>query len=151
MQKRLDAESNIEVVENTVVTGIRGDGNAVTGVELRSENAGRRELSVDGVFIFIGYSPNTSLVPPGVRKNEQGFVITDEKCETSVPGIFAVGDLRQKFANQIIIAAADGATAALGAAHYVERRRPVLTRYIPFFRICVNSSLAHKRITTRKG
>jgi thioredoxin reductase (NADPH) len=49
--------------------------------------------------------------------------MTDEKCETSVPGIFAVGDLRRKFANQIVIAAADGSIAALAAAHYVEAQK----------------------------
>jgi thioredoxin reductase (NADPH) len=63
------------------------------------------------------------LIPPEIRINEQGFVITDEKCETSAPGIFAVGDLRKKFANQIVVAAADGAIAALAAAHYVEARK----------------------------
>jgi thioredoxin reductase (NADPH) len=50
-------------------------------------------------------------------------VITDEKCATSIPGIFAVGDLRQKFANQIVVAAADGCIAALAAAHYVEMKK----------------------------
>ena len=63
-----------------------------------------------------------------LQRNEAGFVITDEKCETSIPGIFAVGDLRKKFANQIVIAAGDGATGALGAAHYVESRRTGLSR-----------------------
>ena len=48
------------------------------------------------------------------------YVLTDEKCETSIPGIFAVGDLRKKYANQIVLAAADGCTAALACAHYVE-------------------------------
>ncbi len=128
MRNRLGMEPNIEVIANAVITGIRGDGEAVTGVTLESRDAGVHELAADGVFIFIGYEPSTSLVPPEVRRNEEGFVITDEKCETSVPGIFAVGDLRQKFANQIIIAAADGATAALGAAHYVESKKPVLQR-----------------------
>jgi thioredoxin reductase (NADPH) len=50
-------------------------------------------------------------------------VITDEKCETTIPGLFAVGDLRQKYANQIVLAAADGCTAALAAAHYIESRK----------------------------
>jgi thioredoxin reductase (NADPH) len=66
------------------------------------------------------------LIPPAVRINELGFVITDEKCETSIPGIFAVGDVRQKFANQIIVAAADGCIGALAAAHYVELQRSVV-------------------------
>jgi thioredoxin reductase len=65
------------------------------------------------------------LVPAGIKMNPSGYVITDEKCETTIPGIFAVGDLRQKYANQIVLAAADGCTAALAAAHYVETRKDV--------------------------
>jgi thioredoxin reductase (NADPH) len=55
--------------------------------------------------------------------NAEGYVIADEKCETSIPGIFVVGDLREKYAKQIVLAAADGCTAALAAAHYVESRK----------------------------
>jgi thioredoxin reductase (NADPH) len=77
-------------------------------------------LPTEGVFIFIGYSPNNQLIPAAVRMNDRGFVITDEQCATNVPGIFAVGDLRLKFANQIVVAAADGCVAALASAHYVE-------------------------------
>jgi thioredoxin reductase (NADPH) len=55
--------------------------------------------------------------------NANGYVVTDEKCETNIGGIYAVGDLRQKYANQIVIAAADGCTAALAAAHYVEMKK----------------------------
>ena len=124
LQQRLFSEAGIEVIWNTAVTEIRGDGNRIRSVLLNGTGTGgRRELQADGVFIFIGYDPNNRLIPPGVRMNELGFVVTDEKCETSVPGIFAVGDLRLKFATQIVIAAADGATGALGAAHYVETRR----------------------------
>ena len=90
---------------------------------MNTETGAAKDLLTDGVFIFIGYVPNTTLIPPEIRVNEQGFVITDDKCETSVPGIFAIGDLRQKFANQIVVAAADGAIAALAAAHYVEARK----------------------------
>lgn len=123
-QNRLATESRIQVIKNTLVTAIKGDGSAVTAVAIENSDTGEKgELQTDGVFIFIGYTPNTSLVPPEVRKNDQGFVITDEKCETSVQGIFAVGDLRRKFANQIVIAAGDGATGALGAAHYVEMKQ----------------------------
>lgn len=121
LQNRVLAEPLIEVLRENVITEIRGNGSRVDAVRLDNRTTGETgELATDGVFIFIGYLPNTSLVPPDVRKNGSGYVITDEKCETNVPGLFAVGDLRQKFANQIVIAAADGATAALGAAHYVE-------------------------------
>lgn len=121
LQSRLAAGPRIEVVRNTIITEIKGNGRAVEAVLFENTETGERgESPVDGVFIFIGYSPNNQLIPPAVRINEQGFVITDEKCETSVPGIFAVGDLRQKYANQIVVAAADGCIGALAAAHYVE-------------------------------
>jgi len=128
LQSRLLADPGIEVIWNTIVTAIKGDDRSVNAVSLMNIETGAvRDLLTDGVFIFIGYVPNTTLIPPAVRMNEQGFVITDEKCETSIPGIFAVGDLRQKFANQIVIAAADGAIAALAAAHYVEARKAALS------------------------
>lgn len=123
LQNRL-AETQIEVIRNTIVTEIRGDGHVVTAVALENiETNEKGELPTDGVFIFIGYLPNNQLIPAGVRMNEQGFVITDDSCETSVPGIFAVGDLRQKFANQIVVAAADGCIAALAAARYIETKK----------------------------
>ena len=124
LQNRLLSEAGIEVIRNTVITEIRGDGHVVTAVALENTETNEKgELPTDGVFIFIGYLPNNQLIPPGVRMNEQGFVITDDTCETSVPGIFAVGDLRQKFANQIVVAAADGCIAALAAARYIEMRK----------------------------
>lgn len=124
LQGRLQSEPRIRVIRNTLVTEIRGDNKTVTAVAFHNTETGSRgEIPADGVFIFIGYSPNNQLIPPGVLMNEQGFVMTDEKCETNVPGIFAVGDLRQKFANQIVVAAADGSIAALGAAHYLELRK----------------------------
>jgi thioredoxin reductase (NADPH) len=107
-----------------VLTEIRGDGLTVDSVSLKNVETGeKRTLPTDGVFIFIGYAPNNMLIPPTIRMNKLGFVVTDEKCETNIPGIFAAGDLRQKFANQIVVAAADGCIAALAAARYVETRR----------------------------
>ncbi len=124
LQNRLKNEPSIEIISDTVVTEIKGTGSAVEAVSLENTVTGeKRELATDGVFIFIGYSPNNQLIPYAVKMNEQGFVITDEKCATNIPGIFAVGDIRKKFANQIVIAAADGCVAALAAAHYVEAHR----------------------------
>jgi len=121
LQGRLLTKSGIEIIWNTIITEIKGNGRTVEAVSLENIVTGAKgELATDGVFIFIGYSPNNLLIPPGVRINELGFVITNDRCETSVPGIFAAGDLRQKFANQIVVAAADGCIAALAAAHYVE-------------------------------
>lgn len=124
LQSRLMSEPMIEIFWNTMITEIRGSGSAVESVSIENTGTGEKgELATDGVFIFIGYSPNNQLIPLGVRMNEQGFVITDEKCATSVAGIFAIGDVRQKFANQIVVAAADGCIAALAAAHYVEAHK----------------------------
>ena len=121
LQDRLMSESRIEIIWDTIISEIKGSGNAVTAVSFENTGTGERgELPTEGVFIFIGYSPNNQLIPAAVSMNNRGFVITDEQCATNVPGIFAVGDLRQKFANQIVVAAADGCVAALASAHYVE-------------------------------
>ena len=121
LQSRLMSEPRIKIIWNTIITEIKGGGGAVRAVSFENTETGEKgDLPADGVFIFIGYVPNNQLIPYAVRMNAQGFVITDEKCATSVPGIFAVGDVRQKFANQIVVAAADGCIAALAAAHYVE-------------------------------
>jgi thioredoxin reductase (NADPH) len=121
LQERIKDEPRIEMVWNTVITEIRGGDNGVEEVVYENQKTGEKgAFPTDGVFVFIGHSPNNQLVPPEVQTNELGFVVTDEKCATNIPGVFAVGDLRQKFANQIVIAAADGCIAALAAAHYVE-------------------------------
>lgn len=121
LQERLMNEPKIALIWNTVITEIKGDGRAVEAVLYEDTVTGEKgEFPADGVFIFVGYSPNNQLIPAEVRMNGQGFVITDDKCATNVPGIFAAGDVRQKFANQIVVAAADGCIAALAAAHHVE-------------------------------
>jgi thioredoxin reductase (NADPH) len=137
LQQRVFNEPRIEIIYDTVPTEISAgnDGVKKLSLNLANEN-GVRALSLknvktgatstidtDGVFIFVGFSPNNQIVPAGIELNTSGYVVTDEKCETSIPGIFAVGDLRQKYANQIVLAAADGCTAALAAAYYVETRK----------------------------
>jgi thioredoxin reductase (NADPH) len=124
LQQRVAAQCNIEVLWNTVVTEIGAGDDGVDSVTLKdAQSDAKRRMSIDGVFIFIGFVPNNELVPAGSRMNADGFVITDEKCETHIPGIFAVGDLRERYARQIVLAAGDGALAALAAAHYVEDRK----------------------------
>jgi thioredoxin reductase (NADPH) len=124
LQQRVKAECKIEILWNSVVTAIKADEQGVDGVELRDTKTGAtRDLATDGVFIFIGFEPNNQLVPAGIKKNADGYVITDQKCETTIPGVYVIGDLREKYAKQIVIAAADGCTAALAAAHYVETKK----------------------------
>ena len=124
LQQRLQQQCKIEVLWNTVLTSIEANGEGVCSVGLKDTKTGQpRKLPTDGVFIFIGFEPNNSLVPAGVKTSSGGYVITSETCESSIPGIFAIGDLREKAARQIITAAADGCTAALSAAHFVETRK----------------------------
>ena len=124
LQERIKADCNIEILWNTVVTQIKSDDTGVTAVSLKdTQTGGTTDLATDGVFIFVGYEPNNQLVPQGIKMNVEGYVLTDEKCQTNVPGIYAIGDLREKYAKQIVLSAADGCTAALAAAHYVETRK----------------------------
>lgn len=124
LQQRVETECKIDVLWNTVVTEICADEAGVNKVRLKDTLTGeKRDLPIDGVFIFIGFEPNNELVPAGVKVNAEGFVITDDQCATSTAGIYAVGDLREKYARQIVLSAADGCMAALSAAHYVENRK----------------------------
>ena len=132
LQQRVKAECKIEILWNSVVTKINANDNGVCGVDLRNTQSGEKsELAADGVFVFIGFEPNNQLVPAGTKMNADGYVVTDEKCETNAPGIFVIGDLREKYFRQIVISASDGATAALAAAHYVEARKSAETCELP--------------------
>jgi len=129
LQKRVMETENIEILWNTIVTAIEVKGaDGVGAVALLDTVTGEaRNLDTDGVFIFIGFDPNNTIVPAGVELSEEGYVMTDDKCETAIPGLFAIGDLRYKFARQIITAAADGCTAALAAAQFVEHKKAELS------------------------
>ncbi|MGC8491248.1 MAG: thioredoxin-disulfide reductase [Syntrophobacteraceae bacterium] len=124
LQQRIFAEPAVELILNTIPTSILSDDNGVRAVALKNTVTGEeKELPVDGAFIFVGFSPNSSLVPAGVKMSASGYVMTDDKLETSIPGIFCAGDLRENFAKQIVIAASEGCIAALAAARYVETRK----------------------------
>jgi thioredoxin reductase (NADPH) len=115
-----------------VVTEIKANENGVYSVDLQNtQTAEKNDLATDGVFIFIGFEPNNTLVPAGTKMNADGYVVTDEKCETNAPGIYVIGDLREKAYRQIVISASDGATSALSAAHYVETRKSAETCELP--------------------
>lgn len=126
LQKRIFNEPKIEMLWNTIPMEIHSDEGGVSCVALQNNATGENfDLTVDGVFIFIGFIPRNELVPAGIKQTSEGYIVTDERCETNIPGIFAVGDLREKYARQIVISAADGSTAALAAAHYVEAKKAI--------------------------
>lgn len=119
LQDRLFAEDKIEVLWNTVVQEIQGEG-AVEGLRLRDVGTDERsELSVAGVFVYVGHSPATDFVSDLVQLDDDGYVMTDDHLRTNVPGVFAVGDVRHRIQRQIATAVGDGATAAMAIEHYL--------------------------------
>jgi thioredoxin reductase (NADPH) len=124
LQQRIFDECKIEMLWNTVPLAFKANETGICAVQLKDVQTDKQtEMKVDGAFIFIGFDPNNSLVPAGIKMSAEGYVVTNEKCETSIPGIYVIGDLREKYARQIITAAADGCVAALAAAHFVESKK----------------------------
>jgi thioredoxin reductase (NADPH) len=119
LQERAFANPKLEFVWNTIVTAIDGDG-AVTSITVRDlVNGEERDIPMEGVFIFIGQTPNTEFIEGLVDMDEGGHVVVNEWMETSLPGIFAAGDVRSNSARQVVSAAGDGATAVIRADHYL--------------------------------
>ncbi|ROQ93552.1 thioredoxin-disulfide reductase [Desulfosoma caldarium] len=121
LQEEALANPKITVHWNRIVTEIQGGPQGVTGLVLQDTvtNASS-ELNVSGVFVFVGLVPNTQWVPEDVHRDALGFLITDNQMATSVPGVYAAGDVRSKSLRQIVTAVGDGATAAFCAGRYVE-------------------------------
>jgi thioredoxin reductase (NADPH) len=119
LQERAFAEPRMRFIWNTVVTEIEGE-DQVTAVRLRNLVTGEESgLAVAAVFIFIGQTPNTAYLRGHLDLDSGGHIKTDLWMATSVPGIFAAGDIRAESSRQVISAAGDGATAAIRADHYI--------------------------------
>jgi len=80
----------------------------------------KSNLDVGAIFVFIGFHPNSNITREALRKDNGGYIITDEKMETSIKGIFACGDVRAQLVRQITNAVGDGTTAAIAAEKYIE-------------------------------
>jgi thioredoxin reductase (NADPH) len=120
LQDRAMAEEKIDFFWDNIPTRIVGE-KAVEGVDLKNVKTGEEtRLPVQGVFVFTGYIPNNGPVKDLLELDEHGFVITDDRMQTSVPGIFAAGDIRSKLLRQISTAVGEGATAAFAAEKYLE-------------------------------
>lgn len=118
LQDRLMGRENVEFLWKHTSVEVTGDQSGVTGLIVKHVETGQeRSLAVDGVFLFVGITPNTGFVD--VRKDEQGFIITDERMRASIPGIFAVGDCRVTPLRQVATAVGDGAIAATVAEEYI--------------------------------
>lgn len=120
LQERALANDKIEMVWDSIATGIDGlsgvEGIRVKNVKTNEENI----LKTDGCFIWIGISPNTSFLDQSLETDEYGFIKVDVNMQTSVPGVYAVGDVRTTPLRQISTAVGDAAIAAVTAEHFIE-------------------------------
>jgi thioredoxin reductase (NADPH) len=117
---QIERQNNITVMVNTEVTGYNGE-NSVERIAVATENENQRELAVDGIFLAIGWRPNTKNLDIEVQKTAEGYLETNAKLMTSTPGLFAAGDVRDTDMWQVLTACADGARAAKYAAEYLEK------------------------------
>lgn len=120
LQERVQALENIEFVWNSETVAIEGNAQ-VEALRLRQTKTGEeRRLDVDGVFIAVGIAPESELYAGQLELDEQGYIRADESGQTSVPGVFAAGDVRTKALRQILTAASDGANCVASAELYLQ-------------------------------
>ena len=116
LMERVRSAKNVEIMTDTVVSEMHGK-NRLTGIVIRSVKTNEeRELFVSGVFEAVGSLPQNGAFADLIQLDTDGYILTDENCETNVKGIFAAGDCRQKAVRQLTTATADGTIAALAAA-----------------------------------
>ncbi|SYZ74106.1 Thioredoxin reductase [Candidatus Zixiibacteriota bacterium] len=120
IQNRAFANPKMEFVWDTVVESINGE-NRVKSLSLRSVKTGATStLEVGAIFIFVGFVPNSNITREPLTKDKNGYIITNDRMETSIKGIFACGDVRSQLVRQITNAVGDGTTAAMAAEKYIE-------------------------------
>jgi len=120
LQKKAFAEKKIEFVWKAKLTEVTG-AEFVTGIRVADVETGKvNNIEAEGVFIFVGRTPNTGLFMDMVNLDKGGYIVTDDNMRTSAPGIFAAGDCRAKQFRQVVTAAGDGANAIYSAELYVD-------------------------------
>lgn len=118
LQDKVVKLPQVEVLWNTTVSRIDGD-NKVKALQIKQDGHDRT-LEVDGIFIYTGRLPNAPFLEGVILdRDERGYIITSDKMETSIAGVYAAGDIRQKFLRQVVTAAADGAIAATAVSQYL--------------------------------
>jgi alkyl hydroperoxide reductase subunit F len=122
LQRKLASLPNVTVILNAQTTEVTGDGQKVNGLAYKDRNSGEaKHVELEGVFVQIGLVPNTEWLKGTVELSRHGEIIVDAKGQTSLPGVYAAGDATTVPFKQIIIAAGDGAKAALGAFDHLMR------------------------------
>lgn len=120
LQERALSEPKLEFMWNSEIEEIKGEQLVKSAIISNNVTGERTEVPVSGVFFYVGNVPNTGFAADAVELDETGYVISDQNLESSVPGIFAAGDVRANRFKQVIIAAAEGALASSSAHRYLE-------------------------------
>ena len=111
--------SNISTCMGTIVKEFQGD-DVLASVRLTKADGSKEwDLEVSGAFIYVGHTPNTAFLPDTIARDAEGWIITDENMQSSVPGVYAAGDVRRKMVKQVSTAVGDGAQAAMAAEKYL--------------------------------
>jgi len=122
LQQRLFANPKVEVIWDTTVERVNGDDRGlVKNLALRNvKTNATRELPVTGLFVFVGFRPNTGIIDGHVDHDEMGYLRTDANMQTSIRGLFAAGDVRAQLTRQVTTAVGDATTAAIAAEKYLK-------------------------------
>ncbi len=121
LQDRIFANDKIEPVWNSTVEQVVGDNTGVTSLVLRNrQDDSQRTLEAVGMFVAVGVTPKAHFLADILDLNAEGYILTDSECRTSMPGVFAAGDVRKKILKQIATAVGDGAIAAIVAEKYLD-------------------------------
>ena len=122
LQKRATANPKMRFVWDTVIDEVLGE-SAVSGVRVHNVRTGEEgTIPCDGVFVYIGLTPNTSLFKGQVELNPDGYIVTDKRQRTNVPGVFAAGDVQDPYFRQVVVAAGAGAAAAIEAVRFLAEK-----------------------------
>jgi thioredoxin reductase (NADPH) len=120
LQKRANENPKLSFVWNSIITEIIGEG-AVKQVKLKNtKTAEERLLDTDGIFIFIGHTPNAELFKDQIKMTDNGYIAVDALMHTSIPGVYAAGEIADSHFRQVITSAGMGAAAAIEAVHFLE-------------------------------
>jgi thioredoxin reductase (NADPH) len=124
IQKRVRENPKIEIIWNTVVERIEGDGGKVQHLGLKHALTGATsELPVGGIFVFIGFKPNTGMVKAHFDHDGAGYFLTNDHMMSSIPGLFVAGDVRSQLTRQVTTAVGDATTAAIAVSKYIADRK----------------------------
>ncbi len=121
LQERIFANQKIEPVWDSAVEEVVGDNSGVTQLKLTNlKDGSNRTLEVAGMFVAIGVTPKAHFLADVLKLDAEGYILTDSECRTSIPGVFAAGDVRKKILKQIATAVGDGAIAAIVTEKYLD-------------------------------